>query len=1178
MAIGLCPIRHAKRLSGSRLIRRFFVEIPARQLHACPRRLFPLPNLWIRIMSENHSHEPKPPFQPNSDNANSINPTPTAASPELILTTRPALPPIQPSAKPSNLKNKIQYDTPFEGTNEVYVQSTAFSKLSGEPPVHHFEGTNEVYVQSSAFDAIQEESACAAPKTNTPPETPPDETTSGIRLSVPSLKKIPKQSIVNDANLIGIIGSGILPTIDIDKSFDAPALDEGVLEKTRELAQPAEQCQNGNAAIYASRLNQQLSTNTDGSQQLPPPGNTGRHNPLPIPDHTSTLHPEDSVGKTTMHAINCQFASEYLFDPRSFSIGLSVIDAEHAHEPAFNALMAAVIDAHDATSPQFIRLNADCDMTLRRVVREFLRRCYEELPSFSCYSPVTPPDGQTLDITTALLSSRIGCFPNDPDHHKSDTIINGAPALLEQSDIQWGLNILLIRFGLEHLVIKQKETDLALLKARNYADIRELLFNIITHDAAKGPVVIILPTPGEDAPSAWHDIIRGLKNINANNIIVLLTGNQRQISQNLPDTEIQNITIPPLSLAETREILQTALAGCHVSTSTIAQMAPLASGRFDLIRRLVIYLKNLNVLIPQIKGQENPALLPAIQTLHSKNIAINDAYYDTLPPEHQKFLRTASVIGDAFYTSDIERILSLEPLQNEQPWQKDPRASWCKNIQKKLCASGELIELHQDPTRGVRYGIVDAAFFQNLMQEKYPHEKKIIHGCYALILDANDGVNNRPPSDALAFHAKSSGNIQKYAECIAKNTVNIINRYETFLADAMLSDAMATVSPDCGNAYAQILRLKIKLCQRSGNFDDAQSFGSKLLRFARFSNQRGTLANDMILHAQSTAFFGENENANILLLAALKIAEELKDDTLIANANFELAKLLIAAGKKGALVNALRHAEKALELQRKHQNLLEIARLQTICAQIYMMRGEPGRAQTAASEAYHAMMVSGNWDKTPQTLILLTESAKALNQTLPMDNIERGFDIVEITHNIPDKFALLCARAKLLMQSIQRQSLKNDMIELSQIVATHKSLAWQTNYELLTAMFDFSRKNFKKTSLSLKRFFECAQQYNSPYLTAQGYRLSAILNLEVYKRNLGTISKEKTEKLHTSATSIFESVGAWHDVAESLRDYADFLKTFARPNDEYEARCRADKVDPYNLFTNNTDRFENKTS
>ena len=108
-----------------------------------------------------------------------------------------------------------------------------------------------------------------------------------------------------------------------------------------------------------------------------------------------------------------------------------------------------------------------------------------------------------------------------------------------------------------------------------------------------------------------------------------------------------------------------------------------------------------------------------------------------------------------------------------------------------------------------------------------------------------------------------------------------------------------------------------------------------------------------------------------------------------------------------------------------------------------------------------------------------------------------------------------------------------------------------------------SWKNFQKTTKALRCFFDTAQKLDNSYIMALGYALSAELNFEVYKRNLSNVSLEKTEKLYVSATSLFESVGAWHEVARTLRLYAIFLDALNRRDDAHNSLKRADKVDPY---------------
>ena len=308
---------------------------------------------------------------------------------------------------------------------------------------------------------------------------------------------------------------------------------------------------------------------------------------------------------------------------------------------------------------------------------------------------------------------------------------------------------------------------------------------------------------------------------------------------------------------------------------------------------------------------------------------------------------------------------------------------------------------------------------------------------------------------------------------------------------------------------------------------------------------------------------GQYEMAHQRFLYALKLAEKHDDKELISDANFGLAVLHFESGEKGALVNALRYAEKSLDIRRKLGNLEKIAESQTICADIYQRRGEPQRAEVAANEAYQALSVAGYWYKTPTCLCVMARSASSLGKPLPLDNTERGFEIVAKTCNPAQKFALLETRIQLLMNTLQRQQVREDLEEMETLTKTYSYLPWITRYYLLHAEFDFSRKNFKKTTKALKLFFDAASKLKNSYLTSLGYVLSAELNFEVSKRNLSQISNEKTKRLYDKSTSIFESLGAWHHVAETLRKEAAFLDYLNETAEAEDARSRADKVDPY---------------
>ena len=335
------------------------------------------------------------------------------------------------------------------------------------------------------------------------------------------------------------------------------------------------------------------------------------------------------------------------------------------------------------------------------------------------------------------------------------------------------------------------------------------------------------------------------------------------------------------------------------------------------------------------------------------------------------------------------------------------------------------------------------------------------------------------------------------------------------------------------------------------------------LAYEKFIHNCTGAVGAMIAFGDILRTLGEYADAQRYLLKAVELSEEIEDKALISDAYYALGALAFEMGAKGALVNGLRYAEKALEIQRTIGNLVKIAEIQTLCARIFMMRGEPERARTAASEAYYGLVVSHCWYKTPPVLIVMAESAAALSEGLPLDFVERGLEIAAKTGQITDLFYLLSMRIRLLMTTLERSQVRADMDRIASIVADHPSERWRTEYFYLLSKFDFARKNYKKTTRWLRLFFDSAQRLGNAFMLSCGYDLSAMLNLDVLRRELGIVSKEKTEKLHNSATALFESVGAWHYAAESLRHYANYLDYFKRPADAKNARIRADKVDPY---------------
>lgn len=1095
-----------------------------------------------------------------------------AASDEASESRCQAAPELQENGRDSSqAANRAQKSE--NGTNEIFIRSSAFDHLRAgieiEPPVvHAFEGTNEVYVRSSAFDAIrddleQSDSQDIRAILGHSNESSPRLRMPGIKVKPPVL---PLKSSSNDSNIIGIIGSGILPSVDTDKSFDVPVLDEGVLERTREHeavsagidASGSAPKKGDSLAVYASRMNAELGTHSRAT------GLSG----LPTRDEVlenASIHPENVMDASANRATCARFAIDHAFDPRLLDIFHA--DLEHkdrSHETVMAALAGHLIDVRDASSPQGVAVESPCILTQMRVVRRFLNQCVEGVPGFSCYVDAVSPNGAPLDLVTALVSSRIGCFPDDPEETKNETLIRNASAILEQSDLRWGLDILLVRYGLGHMLLKRKGNEPQQLEARSASDMRELFLNIVAQDAKQGPVVIVLSTETSGRENNWRDVYSWLSKLASPNILLLFVGPKIDWSQEVmpssasKEANVEPFEIPPLSKNEVQNILGYVFGTRCIQPDTSALIAEKSCGRFDYLRKILIICKNRGVIGNSTRA-DDVQMVRLLNSLGTGEGELDAAFVASFDEETADFLSWASLLGRSFYLNDLIQLMDLEPLPDEPIWSHPLRTTWCEDIAKNCQKRGILVHLSTDEKRGMRCCLPDGDAFCHQMGATQPDFSRQIHGCYAQLL-----AEQRPMDDAqIALHYESAQMALKAVERHLACARRYFDRFENSSTITSLAFCLSHIGPESGAIYADVLALYADLCTRIGEFDDARQCCLQRLAFEKYSRNRAGAVQAMIVHGSTLRIVGEYADSQRFLLKSVELAEELGDAALISDAYAALSALVFEMGVKGALVNGLRYAEKALEIQRSIGDLVKISEIQTLCARIYMLRGEPERARDAASEAYHGYIVSQCWHKTPSVLVVMAECAVALNEGLPLDFIERGMEIVEKTGNVVDRFSLLSMRVRLMMTTLERTLVRNDMDEIADIVACHPCLLWQTQFFYLKSLFDYSRKNFKKTTRSLRLFFDAAQRLGNAYLISCGYDLSAELNLDVLRRKLGTISSEKTEKLHHAATSMFESVGAWHKVAESLRHYAAFLDYFHRTGDAQNARLRADKVDPY---------------
>ena len=1091
--------------------------------------------------------------------------------------------------------------TSSSGTPVAKSGASSERQSKVDPVVQHFEGTNEIYVQSKAFDSLREDAENSMDGKSSDRQG---------RASRNQISVSPAGRNADESNAFGIISSGVLPIVEIDKSFDSPCLeldDENSVEVTdvnhaavtesstgnrgvfkvaedsgrisvspklaqsnRETKRQSKDADNievgashvsqgemtGEVFVSRFRLSQPslIATSKNGNSLVNSEGGAPlvtRKSGYGLPDvkaASGELHPEDSADAGGVN--DCvQFAIEHLYSSQLTNM-LHQDVGEIGLGKDLETLFGYFAEINTLPNPRVLMLNSECSFARLRLVRAFLNRCAEGLRGFSCYTTAQSNDKNDYDFVTSLLSSRIGCFPGSPEEMRLKCIERAGDTILPKSDQRWGCDILFNRFGLVKHISAHKEINN--LKARTDTNSLELLLNFIVADASRGPVVIAVSEEFSALNHAWRDILRQIQVMKTSNVFIIV---MPQIDESPELLGSISMKCSPLTAGDVRQICVHVLASCQFPTDVIDKITAKCGNTWGRIRRVLGFLRERSLLAPQ---QDMSRIHAVLDSLPDEDIEIEKAYYLSFPKEHRRFLRFVSLLGSGFYLWDVARVFSLDPLPEELPWFKDKRREWCSNIASALKRTGELVLLSEDSELGPRYLLADMACFRRILSLTDESRTRMLCGAYAHLLE------RRQASDYEVAYAYEGA--QLWADA-ARHWLNIAQQlgraFYNRSAYALLKHCLTYITPMHDKLYASMMLACIEQATRLGDYDDVCNYATMLARVGYLLDDQVCSSRAYIHYANALRIQGNFGAARDVLLNAIQLSEKIQNEQLIASAYHALAELVLDSGEKGCLVNALRYAEKSLEIHRRTNDIEKLAETQTLCARIYLMRGEPERAKQSATEAYHALTVSGRWFDTPNPFITLAECATELGEPLPFDNIERGLDIADKTGNIAQQFALIQTRVRLMLNTLQRQAVREDLDQMALLLAKWPLLPWQTQYYLMLAQFDFSRKNFMKTTKSLKLFFTSATKLGSSYLLSIGYALSAELNFEVYKRDLGKISLEKTDKLYNNATAIFESVGAWHKVAETLRQYAGFLDYTKRSDEARNCRIRADKVDPY---------------
>ncbi len=1051
----------------------------------------------------------------------------------------------------SSQRNKPRSDAESSKKKPSSVKDSGTSKTVPDPSksesekedaeddsvVEHIEGTNEIFIQSHAFDLLRElrESEEASAKTD-----------SGKNDGARPVSNEDRDS----SNVFGIVSSGLLPILSDIPALDSPdyanSIDMGVSTLV--------ELETASDEVFVSKLQEDKDSRSSHKRnldailsKLPVPIKDESHG-LPSMEIHGQLHPDD-VTKTQALADLCRpFAIDHLYHP-DYSKLLGIDVEEYGLHDDLDALFSSFGKSFLSETPCVACLQSDSPLDYARVIRGFLYLCGDKLQNVSLYTSAIPDDHPPFDLVTSMMSSRIGCFPNAEEAERQIRIERAGEEFFEEDNLARGLNILFVRYGLLQLVPNKKE--LTTLQSRSNSDILDVFLNTIQRDAKQGPVIIVILEAYTKQCHPWKDIVQQIQSLASSNIFVLVINPENdEIPENADVIRIHEIEESEID-ALNEHVLDMKSFAIHGDDLKYIQRH---SGKtFSQIWRMFQRLARIKASNHNIWDTEQlHELIP------EDIIARDNVCFESLPEDVQTFLGAASCLGDRFYLNDLIQVLSFEPLPEEISLIKNQRIDWCRDILKKLIKTGDVLHMSDDSDLGECCQIPDAAFYKTQIIARKPDWIRRMVGAYALILE-----KRHAPDDIIASAASFAQLWPKAIHYWVKLAHAQSKLFYNRAADTLLRKCLFYAGPQYDSVYPSLLKECIELARRQGKYDDICMYAGILAQFSGVLGKRSLSCEALLAHGSALCALDEHNRAREELKWALKQAEDLRDESLMCSAYYAIAKEELACGGKGALVNGLRYAEKSLEICRRLGDLSKLSKTLVLCAELYLLRGEPLRAKEVATEAYHAQSVSELWHDTPNSLRVLAECAAELGDPLPLDDIERGIAIVEKTGDVVLLFRLLYTRIRLTVDSLQQQSVQNDFDAMTRIIQKRPIKSWIIRYHLLKAMYEYNRKNLQKATKSMKKFFDTTSQDGNKYLLSVGYRLSAEMNFEAHKRNLGEVSLEKTEKLFNNATAIFEAVGAWHKAAETLRSYSNFLEYLHRSEDAKAALKRAGKVDPY---------------
>ncbi len=1048
-----------------------------------------------------------------------------------------------------------------EGSQEKTHSSLNMSLLGEDDEEDGFEQTSFGMAQKKPDNIQNNKNSGSAPPATSKVLPPP--------LPSSRLGKTPStngQPVVPQKTILGLPVTAV--TKNLDKSEDAavkhdlepskidnPLLIEVERTKTHlidvsfvdEGKKPVEQ-----GEVFATKFlrdGSRISTNANVVNSLY--SENGKNDLLTPGYHASApLHPDD-VASVQRGTNSVDFVYDHIFcrDNRNL-LGKRVdcIGREELVEEVFTE----IVRSGGVDVPQIFRIVSDYRFESELFIDNIIKSCRDHL-GFGAYYATCDTDIRetTISCLCTLLASRIGIFNCYSNEIKTQRIIASVPELVDRGDVTWAQNVLFAAFGLESLVNKNlSESFTENIDHKLF----ELFLRAVKKDAENGPVLIFLTHADKQWYDGWREVVAQIRKIQMPNICVFMCGNAvDEYEDTIP------VTLGPVSDEAINAYVSLVLKRYKTIPKGFAEsIVKKSQGYFTHLWYIVKILEVRGVFSNEhgAPSIEDDGSLSMIQGGFDELVGL---HFGSLTQDQSYLITVASILGTPFKLEDISVILALDPLPNEIPWFHDLRHRWTERTIQELLELGEIQCFGDEDSGFVRYRLSDPTGARLLAQGLDETFCKAIHGCYAQLL-----AQHNPNDPLIGIHFEEAGMWTEASKVWLKLAVDRRNDFFNMTALHLLNNCLRYTAPQHGEIFVALQNELALLASRFGQFQAAQEHYNAMLRVAQLTRDPSGSVEAFIGLAISLLRQGIYNDSRDLLLFGLDLAEALKDKKRISDCYLGLAEIVFRTGNKGAFVGAMRYVERAIELYRSSGDLPALAKTLGLSAEIYIVRGDISRAQSALSESYQALNAAGYWFEKPPVLVAMADAAiQKNNYDDARKYIDEGFKIVGITEDVYHTFMLYEIRAKLNIRLGQRDAVREDISKLQALCAEHPFKPWNVRLRLLIALFDFSRNSYQKTTKALSAFFDIAGELKNNLYLSRGYALSAQLNYEVFHRQIGKVSLEKTEKLFSTATSLFESIGAWHELAENQRRYADFLSMMNRPFEAVQMRERADRVDPF---------------